>query len=476
MAEADKFLARNFRLETVGVWAKETLHKRGVEITSNRIFLDPPVAPVVLETDPAAVGILTYFVNELKVAGRSAPYSMVTAVGPLSKKPEDAATARKDPLLALLPADLKDDEAVINSWLAEDLAAKVGDEIEMSYYVMGAGNRLETQSGRFRIRAVVPLEGPADDPGLMPAFPGMAEVQNCRDWRVGVPVDFKQIRPQDEAYWKDHRGTPKAFITLAAGQRMWANRFGDLTAIRLPARPMNGNIVGISDRLHPSDFGLYFQPVRERAMAAATQGIDFGWLFLGLSLFLVLAALLLTGILFGFGVQSRAAEVGTLLALGLRPRQVRRLMLAEGAILAAIGGILGAAAGLLYTVAALWALSTVWSGAVGGSDLLFHADPLTVAGGAAAGIVVALATIWLTVRRQARAPARELMAAGAEAELRLAAARPIRRWIGPALLILGLGGAAAIFVTASGMRGEAVAGMVFAAGALLLIAGLAPAA
>ena len=109
---------------------------------------------------------------------------------------------------------------------------------------------------------------------------------------------------------------------------------------------------------------------------------------------------------------------------------------------------------------------------MGGSDLLFHADPLTVAGGAAAGIVVALATIWLTVRRQARAPARELMAAGAEAELRLAAARPIRRWIGPALLILGLGGAAAIFVTASGMRGEAVAGMVFAAGALLLIAGL----
>ena len=165
-----------------------------------------------------------------------------------------------------------------------------------------------------------------------------------------------------------------------------------------------------SQLVRPSELGLRFEPVREQALKAAEQAQDFGQLFLGFSIFLVVAALLLMALLFQFGLEQRAAEVGTLLALGFTPRQVRRLFLREGAMLALGGSLLGALGGLGYAKAMLWGLATVWRSAVGPSALQFHATPATLVIGVFAGTVVAVLTIWLTLRKQARQPARELLA------------------------------------------------------------------
>ncbi len=86
--------------------------------------------------------------------------------------------------------------------------------------------------------------------------------------------------------------------------------------------------------------------MREQALKSAAQSQDFGQLFLGFSLFLVVAALLLMALLFQLGLEQRAAEVGILLALGLTPKQVRRLLLVEGAALALVGGVVGALGGI----------------------------------------------------------------------------------------------------------------------------------
>ncbi|MCX5655986.1 MAG: ABC transporter permease [Planctomycetota bacterium] len=439
---------------------------RGIELLSKRVFLDPAVAPAAA-SERDATGILTYFVNELRVGEQATPYSMVTAVGPLTTGQERGTLS----LTAVLPSDMADDEIVINSWLAEDLGAKPGDTLDMIYYVIGPVKRLETASAKFRIRAVVPMEGAAADRTLMPDFPGIADVENCRDLKPGAPVDLKKVRKKDEAYWNQYRGTPKAFVTLAAGQKMWANRFGNLTAIRFPEGegPPDALESRLQSRLDPREFGLYFQPVRERALAAVENATDLGGLFLGLSIFLVAAAAILAGLLFALGVQERTEETGTLLALGIPRRQVRMLYLAEGACVAVAAGIVGAAAGLVYTKAMLVGLSTVWQGAVGSSDLRFHAEPLSVAIGGVGGIVVALGTILLAIRRQARAPARELLAAGAEAELNLAAPRRGRVWLGMA--VAAVSGAAAVMLLplAKGAAGEKAAGVFFGVGSLLLV-------
>ena len=66
----------------------------------------------------------------------------------------------------------------------------------------------------------------------MPKFPGLPERKDMKNWDPGFPVQLNKIRDKDEDYWDRYRGTPKAFIALAQGQRMWSNRFGNLTAIR----------------------------------------------------------------------------------------------------------------------------------------------------------------------------------------------------------------------------------------------------
>jgi hypothetical protein len=105
-----------------------------------------------------------------------------------------------------------------------------------------------------------------------------------RDWDTGFPSICK-IREKDEKYWAEYRGTPKAFVTLAAGQEMWSNRFGNLTAVRYPSA--NNSVPDLTEalrrQLDPATVGLAFQPVRAQALAASEQAFDFGQLFLGFS-------------------------------------------------------------------------------------------------------------------------------------------------------------------------------------------------
>src|SRR5262249_1916535 len=155
-------------------------------------------------------------------------------------------------------------------------------------------------------------------------------------------------------------------------QKMWGNRFGNLTALRYPHRPdmATGEFwwrfqTNLLATLKPQAVGLRFEPVHEQALKGVAQAQDFGQLFLGFSLFLVIAALLLMALLFQFGLEQRVSEIGILLALGFPPKRVRWLLLGEGAALATVGGIVGAVAGLLYAKAMLWGLTTIWRSAVG---------------------------------------------------------------------------------------------------------------
>src|ERR1044072_8516436 len=91
-------------------------------------------------------------------------------------------------------------------------------------------------TNRFRVKAVLPMNDPALDRSLMPDFPGIAEAEKPGEWQTGFPLQHK-IREKDENDWKQSRGTPKAFLPLRAGQRIWGNRFGNLTAIRFPLPP-----------------------------------------------------------------------------------------------------------------------------------------------------------------------------------------------------------------------------------------------
>ena len=389
------------RLEDFELELRPLTNSPALELRTERIFLDAPAVRAALGVDTNAQPILTYLATLLRAGTNATAYPMVTAAG-----------------APLVPADLRDDEVVINQWLADQLQLKPGGELELSYFLPDSGAALTEATNRFRVRSIVPMELPWADRTLMPDFPGIAKAERIGDWDAGFPMKHSKL--VDDPYWKQWRGTPKAFVSLSAGRKMWGNRFGDTTAVRFPVErsAASGQQSAIEKALltalKPADFGLVFQPVREQALKASREGQDFGGLFIGFSFFLILAACVLVSLLFQFGVEQRATEVGTLLALGFTPQQVRRLFLLEGAGLSLLGSLLGAAGGVWYARAMLHALSTVWRDAVGTSDLNFHAEPATLAGGILGSVLVAVFTLWLALRKQARRPARVLLAGGGE--------------------------------------------------------------
>ncbi len=427
-----------------------------IELRTDRVFLDPPIAKAASGVSVSEKQeILTYFVNEFRVGDRTTPFSMATAIG-----------------APIVPPEMAENEILINQWLADDLKARPGQELQLRYYVVDAGRKTVERTNTFVIRGVLPFQGMVKDPYLMPDFPGMTDAKNCRDWDTGFEMDMDAIRKQDNDYWEENKGTPKAFVTLAAGQKLWGNRFGDLTAVRYaaPATATNDIAAKIMNSLEPAEIGLVVTDVRSRALDAVNQGQDFGMLFISFSFFLIFAALALMSMLFQFSVEQRATEIGTLLAVGFTPAKLRRIMLAEGTLLAALGAAVGAVGAVVYARALLRGLSTLWVDAVGTSELRLHILPATLVIGIVASILVAMFTIWLALRKQAKQPARELLSGGADLEATGAAHGGKSRagTIGIASVALAL-----VMLGCAFAKGDLNPGIFFGAGSLLLIGSLA---
>jgi len=501
--QAEESLAAKWELADAGLSLRELPGQGVLELRTNRIFMAPAAVAAAAQVDAPALGVFSYFVNELRIGEPNVPYSIVSAVGRLAKDAVNDISSSPLPtgLGQIIPADLGEDEIVINEWLARDLLSQQTNpeqvkeydietlrqelrnvDIGMRYYVMRPGRKLvEPPAQEFRIRDVLAMAGAAVDPNLMPDFPGMSDAEDCDEWEAGIDIDLSRIRKphqtpwDDETYWDRYRGTPKAFITLQAGRAMWQNRFGNLTAVRYPLDAVNREEVAqtIREELSPSAVGLSFLPVGRLGEQAGGEALDFGMLFLGLSFFLIAAALVLMGLLFVFGIEQRGAEVGTLLALGYTIRRVRLLLLLEGSMLAFFGSVLGVMASIFYTKITLWALSTVWQGAIASAAIQFHARPATLWIGAASSVSMAVGAMWVTLWRQGRQPVRDLLS-GLSASTRLFKRAKIN-WgkISFYTALWGIIAAIVLIFFHLTNPGGSGAGVFFIAGTLLLISGMA---
>ncbi|MDX9976384.1 MAG: FtsX-like permease family protein, partial [FCB group bacterium] len=438
-------LEESWRPEHVGL--RIVRHENVLQLESDRIFLDDPTGKVAWSL-PSAQGTLTYLVNGLRKGKRFTPYSFMTA----------GAHAE----------GLRDDETVINSWLAEALGAGVGDSVTVTFFELQANNALEERTREFRVKEVLPVESLALDKELVPSFPGLSDVESCADWKIGMPMDEELLKDKaNEQYWKDYRTTPKAFVTLKAGQEMWGNRFGRLTAVRFDAGAVDEKAIAdaLTKYVDPAALGLAVMPVRDAALRAVAQATDLGGLFLGMSFFLLVSALVLTGLLYGLGVQQRAGELGTLAALGFTPRRIRLLLLGESLMVCVPAAMAGAALGALYARGLLYGLEHYWSDAVAGTALQYYARTESFAIGAGITVVCALATAYLAMRRLLRRPARELLAADFTLEQSY---RPGGR-LGLVAAAVAFAGALATVAYALTSAVQDVAMPFFGAGALILV-------
>jgi putative ABC transport system permease protein len=458
---ANKAIRKRWQLADSGLKLRKLEKQDALEIRSRRIFIDESLSEAAMRASDKSVGILTYFVNELRHDDKATPYSMVTAMG----CSPDAGS--------IVPMEMRDDEIILNQWTADDLGAKLGDSIELRYFTMTPMRKLQEQASSFRIRQIIPMTSPAVDPDFMPDFPGLADVDNCRDWDSSIPINLDKIRQKDEDYWDKYRGAPKAFITLQAGQKMWANRYGNLTAVRYPVGTISEESLtrNLLETVNPVSVGLFFQPVRQSGMKAGGGSTDFGSLFLGLSMFLIIAALILMSLIFVFGVEKRSGQIGMLLAVGISTKQVRQLLMIESGALAVFGAILGSVTALFYTRMMIYGLATAWQSAVAGSTIRFYAKPTTLFAGAFGAVIVCLITIWLTLRKQVSRPARELLAGNPEWQF-FTTKRISKGRMGLAIAIIAVIAAAVLLAVLGTGDSSSVSAAFFGAGALLLIAGL----
>lgn len=435
------------RLADYGLSLRDVPGSGAAELRSERVFLAPAIEDKVRAAFPAAEPVLTYFVNTLAANQRETPYSMVTGVAPES--------------VDFLPDDLAPDEIVLNAWQAEDLGAATGDRVTLRYYLLRNG-RLVEEEAAFTVRAIVPLEDAAADPGWMPEFPGIAEAESSSDWTPGMPLDLDRIRDKDEEYWDRHRGTPKAFLRYERARELWHNRWGEVTALRLPT-----GTPGVEERLlatlEPADGGLLLRDVGSEAARAARSPTDIAGLFLSMSFFLILAAVGLTAMLFRFNVEQRNRETGLLAAIGIPTGKILHWRLAEGLVVVTLGCALGLLLALAYTFGLLRFLETIWGGEAG-RLFTFHAAPASILGGTLGMIALVMSAIWLATRRQAKRSASLRLEASTEEVRR--GGTPWARWIAPAAALAGI---AALFSSAA----LGAQGAFFLAGFAFLVAGLA---
>jgi putative ABC transport system permease protein len=444
--------------------------RQEIQVTSDRVFIDDVLSAPLQQAAENSRGILTYFVNRVALGAAGTPYSFISTL------PDDR---------------LKPDEIIINRWMAEDLSARVGDTVQVNYFVVGPLRELRDTTLSFVVKSIVPMEGSFGDKALMPDLPGLSDAGNCRDWDTGVPISLESIRDKDEDYWDEYGGTPKAFIAVSRAIEMWKNRFGTYTAFRYPVyaespdMPAGGTteiqedsspltLAGLQETLagsiDPAKLGFVLEDTRSKGYQAAGSGVDFSQLFGGLSFFLLVAGILLSVLLFLLNLESRGGQLGTLVVMGIPLRTIRRIVLLESMAVALVGSLAGLLLAILYNRLVFVALNGVWSDVVRTEMMHLNILPSTLATGLLLTLAIAFLAIWFPLNRRLKRQFRAHKKEGAESSL-----RNKRNWRKLAALVWILAGSGSLALVASQLVRMEVNNVpvFFAAGGLLLVAAVA---
>lgn len=424
------------------------------QLQTSRVFLPDALASRIQQAFPGSEGTLTYLVNAIRHGDRMTPYSMAAAV---------------------TTSDVPAGQFIASDWLAEDLGLKPGDKVTLDFFRMSRGRQLTEASQELTVAAIAPLTGGRFSASLSPDFPGISDAENNADWDPGMPFHKERIRTKDEDYWDAHRTRPKLLLPLTTGQEFWGNRFGQLTSIVLPPSAVGMDEATVwktlRNGLTPGDLGWLLRDLRTEAASAVDQSYDFGGLFAGMSFFLIIAALVLSVLVFVFGIEQRRPQIGLLLAVGLTAQRIRRLSLMEAMVLALSGATAGLLLGALYTKGALWGLEGAWRDAAAGVQFVHSVTLGSLLGAWFATVILALATVFWATRSFTRGVKPNELISGAAAWTPVPLADWKRRpgpWIAIASTLGGL------FLLLVPQQGTVMArqGAFFGAGFLLVLAGI----
>ncbi|MEM9410591.1 MAG: ABC transporter permease [Planctomycetota bacterium] len=461
-------------------------------LSSDRLVLSDALAEQIQSTFPDAKPVFTYLANDICLESQPSgiPFSMVSAID------FDDDFQLLDTNDQRIPP-LGDYEIVLNEWAAENINAKVGSSLKLTYFEPEATHGSGTeQESHFEVKAIAKLAYPdkpfvvrrrkvtpaqffeqsptlANDPDLTPVVTGLTDAESIENWDLPFET-ADSLRPEDDDYWQDFRTTPKAFVSLKRGQQLWQSRFGQLTSFRIPISYGN-DVAAIQDKLlaklhqQSSPSGFTLVPIKRQAILASSGSTPFDVLFLALSMFVIVSALILVSLLLRLNLQRRTGEIGIMLASGLESRVVAKTMIYEMAVATLVGVVMGIVLGIGYAWLMIFGLSTWWLGAISEPILVLHLSPVSMITGALCGLLICFLTVIYTIRQTRKNSIRQLLTGHLESESRIRDSRS--KWKRRIIFLL-LISAVSLSVVASFLGGEPQAGAFMASGFLVLTAGL----
>ena len=442
----DAALHLNITPEDIGLEFQEL--SLATLVSSRRIFLPRSLTTAF----PYSKLVTFHLADSFEANGRETPYGFVSAG-------------------SWFPEWLTDDKIVINAWLAETLGIGVGDTLTLRWRRLAGNGRLEPDTRDFIVCEVMTTSFASCHKQYMPKFPGMEGVDSCASWDVGMPMDEDKLNdPANEAYWKEWRETPKAFITYAAGTNCFGTVFGDAMLADVGTSERRAR-EQLQAHLTPEDAGMVMFALAKEGGAAAQGSTDFLGLFVGMAFVLIVSALLLASLTLSLVLETRKQDVALLSATGWPRGRIVRMVVAEWVWTLVMAALIGAALGQWLAQGLMWGLARFWSGAFAGAQLDSHFSVQVALAAMAGGFLLTLAVLLLGVRRLTRQHPTELWqtsGAGTEAMQGLApetSARRIRR----SNAIGSLFAAVAIAVLVMSARGQQANAAFFGAGALLLV-------
>jgi ABC-type lipoprotein release transport system permease subunit len=408
--ELDAALQARLKPEDYALKFRDIDRRGYVSVESTNLVMAPGTVDAILnaakDLGNRAEPTIAFIADTLAHGEQEIAFPVVVGLNPAAAEP-------LGPFLPKGVSTLADNEVVLLDWSGSPLnGLPAGTKLRMLYFDPEVEGEGRLKQAELTLRGYIPLAGAARDRDLTPEVRGVTDARaELRDLdrppvlpreKIRQRVPDKHPRAQ---FFNTNKATPMAYVNLATGERLFSSRYGSVTSVRIA--PKNGESLeqlseqirqSIVSRLSPRSAGLDFSPIRQRLLEASQGGTDFGGLFLGFSLFLIVAALMLVGLLFRLTLDRRASEVGLLLATGYSVGTIRWVLLAEGLALTVVGAVLGLGLGVGYNLLLIGVLAKLWPDPEVANILHAHTAALSFALGFGLTLAMAMLALWLSVR------------------------------------------------------------------------------
>ncbi len=432
------------------------------QISSRQLLFSPEVEEAISKVIPSEGSnrVLTYLANAIQKLPQQegatpaieVTYSTITGIEWNGTFPQADSFGFRPP---------RPGETVINEWLANRMELSVGDRIRVFYYLpeTSYGNEVEEHFD-LEVTGIVPLTQPMrgydrrrlarfdrpptpfNDPDLTPEVPGITDQNSIYDWDTPFPLQRK-VSIEDDNYWKDHRLTPKLYLSLAEAQERFGSRFGRFSSFRVQPDEVSYEELSreLADSLasRATELGFQMIPIRHRLLTAASGTTPFDSLFLALSFFVIVSGLILAWLLFRLGIEQRADQLGLLASCGWTTSRILSFLAWEALLLSTLGGLLGVVLGWLYANAMIAGLKTFWVGAIATPFLEFQARWTSLLIGYISGAAITWLTTTFSVFRLIKLAPLQLLRGRVSPDSRARRSRrTLLRWIGALLFVLAV--------------------------------------